>query len=111
MNIDELTLGQVKEINSLTSQTQKKHSLYTKLIGRNLLIRTVTMIYTGNLIEESEGELLLTDAAWIPETKRWMDTLKTCDFNEVEPYIEDLIINKLSILDVTIIDHLPREQK
>lgn len=80
-------------------------------IGTNYLIRTVTMIYTGKLKRIYSNYFLLEKAAWIPETERWTDTLKDCKFKEVEPYINDVIIYKNAILDITEIAKLPLEQK
>jgi len=83
-------------------------------IGKNYMIRTVTMIYTGKLKAVYENELVLTECAWIAETKRWADSCKTGEFNEVEPYPEkaEVIIGKGAILDAFIVDwKLPGEQK
>jgi hypothetical protein len=80
-------------------------------IGEQYLIRTVTMIYSGQIKAINDDEILLEKAAWVAETKRWMNSLKTCEFNEVEPYIYDVIVFKGAILDVTKLDKLPLEQK
>ena len=72
------------------------------------------MIYTGLLVKEYEKELVITKAAWIPETKRWADTCKNGVFEEVEPYPEkaEVIIGKGAILDMFEVDwELPKEQK
>lgn len=80
-------------------------------IGEKYLIRTVTMIYTGKLKAVYKQELLIDEAAWIPETERYSDTVKKSIFKEVEPYPCDVIIGRGAILDVTAIDDLPRSQK
>ena len=79
-------------------------------VGTNYLIRSVTMIYTGKLKRIYDDYLLLEKGAWIPETERWMNTLKECKFKEVEPYPNDLIVFKNAILDITEIKNLPTEQ-
>lgn len=79
--------------------------------GEQYLFRTVTMIYSGRIKDMNDDEILLEDAAWIAETKRWTDSLKTCEFNEVEPYVYDVVIYKGAILDITKLDKLPLEQK
>ena len=84
------------------------------VIGKNYLIRTVTMIYTGKLTKVFDKELVIIDCAWIPETERWADTVKNGTFKEVEPYNDgqEVIINREAILDTTMVDWmLPREQK
>lgn len=80
-------------------------------VGEKYLFRTVTMIYTGRIKRMKGQEILLEDAAWIADTGRWADNLKSCEFNEVEPYFRDVVIFRGALLDVTKIDTLPREQK
>lgn len=82
-------------------------------IGKEYLIRTVTMIYTGRLIYVYENELVIEDAAWIAETERWADSLTTGKFDEIEPYPQGkIIIGRGAILDVSVWNHdLPRDQK
>jgi len=82
-------------------------------IGEKYLIRTVTMIYTGRLIEVHDQELVIEDAAWIAETERWADCLKDGKFKEVEPYTDGrVVIGRGAILDASIWQHdLPRKQK
>lgn len=80
-------------------------------IGKIYLIRTVTMIYTGRIKAMSKNEILLENAAWIPETERWADTCKNEVFKEVEPYYRDVILFKGAILDATEITKIHTEQK
>jgi len=82
-------------------------------IGKNYLIRTVTMIFTGRLVAVYDEELVIEDAAWIAETSRWSDCLNDGTFNEVEPYPEGpVIVGRGAIVDVCIWSHaLPRKQK
>ncbi|MDE1849093.1 MAG: hypothetical protein KGH55_03625 [Nanoarchaeota archaeon] len=84
------------------------------VIGENYLIRTVTMIYTGRLTKVFEKELVIADAAWIPETERWADSVAKGTFKEVEPYPdgEEVILNREAVLDTTKVRwKLPRSQK
>jgi len=83
-------------------------------VGKKYLIRTVTMIYTGKLVAVYPNELVITEASWIPETKRWADTCEKGEFEEVEPYPKkaEVIIGRGAILDMFEVDwDLPREQK
>ena len=112
MELDNLTFGQLKEIqNLLGTSNQEKHP-YT--IGQNYLVRTVTMIYTGKLVEVYKNELVFINCAWIPETARWMNTVKNGELNEVEPYNFDdkVIVGRGAILDICPWHkELPKEQK
>ncbi len=83
-------------------------------IGKNYIIRTVTMIYTGRLVSVYPTELVLVDAAWIAETERWAEFVKTGAAKEIEPYPDELkvIIGRGSILDAFVLNaDLPRVQK
>jgi hypothetical protein len=42
-------------------------------IGANYFIRTVTHYHTGRLVEVTENELVLEDAAWIANSGRFAD--------------------------------------
>lgn len=81
-------------------------------LGQTYLIRTVTMYYTGKLKSVSDTDFVLENAAWISDTGRFSDALKTGDLNEVEPYVDDVILNRDVIVDATFWPHpLPREQQ
>ena len=81
-------------------------------IGKNYLVRTVTMTTTGKLKAVTEQELLFSDAAWIADTGRFSVSLKDSDnFSEVEPFVNDVIVGRNSIIDATEIIKLPREMK
>lgn len=83
------------------------------VIGKNYLVRTVTMIYTGHLKAVTETELVLDKCCWIPETDRWMQAVAESRFKEVEPYPPkaEVIIGRGAILDTVQIKVLPTEQK
>jgi len=81
-------------------------------IGKCYLIRTVTMYYTGRVKAITDTDIVLSDTAWIADTGRFSDALRTGDFNEVEPFVNDVIISRGCITDATLWDHdLPRAQK
>jgi hypothetical protein len=82
-------------------------------VGKGYIFRTVTMIYTGELVEEQEDRFVIKKAAWIAETKRWSESLKTGEFKEVEMYPEDsyVMVFKSGMLDITTLDNLPTETK
>lgn len=111
MNINDLTLGQIKEIQSICGP--KKGDSHPYEIGKSYLIRTVTMIQTGRLVEVFDQELVLEDAAWIADTGRFSEALTTLDFNEVEPFPDGkVIIGRGSVIDAVIVaGPLPRVKK
>jgi hypothetical protein len=111
MNIDELTVKQVRDLQCLLGKSKDECPCPYK-VGENYLIRTVTMIQIGRLESVGPQELVLSSAAWIADTGRFYDALKTGKLNEVEPFPDEVIIGRGSIIDATIWTHkLPKEQK
>ena len=111
MKLDDLTIGEAKELARLFGGTQSAAHPYD--VGKNYLVRTVTMILTGRLVEVGPQELVLEDAAWIADTERWWDSLSTGKLREVEPYPEGrVIVGRGGIIDACVWAHaLPRTQK
>lgn len=112
MNIDDLTLKQIREIQALIigSAPESSHPL----IGKNVIVRTITMIYTGRLEGVTSEDYILVDAAWIPETERFMQFVAEGKVRECEPYPDDVpvYIGKGAKLDmVELRANLPRSQK
>jgi hypothetical protein len=109
MNIDDLTLGQIKTL-AATFSTPVDNSAWD--IGENYLIRTVTMIDTGRLVAITAQELVLENAAWIADTGRFADAVEKAEFGEVEPFPAGrVIVGRGSIVDAVKIKTLPRSQR
>jgi len=82
------------------------------VIGEKYQIRTVTMTLTGELIFIGDKELLLKDAAWIADTGRFSEALEDqTKYSEVEPFKENVIVGRGSIVDATKINYLERSKK
>lgn len=112
-NIDNLTLGQIKEISKLTTggmQTQIDDCPFE--IEKNYLIRTVTFTLTGKIKKITRDFLVLQDADWIADTGRFSQSLEDSEkFNEVEPFKNDAIVGRGAIVDATEISKLIRKMK
>lgn len=81
-------------------------------IGKNYLIRTVTMIQLGRLIRVTDKELLLTDACWVADTGRFSVALEKGTLNEVEMFQRYVIVGRGGIIDATEwITELPKTTK
>lgn len=107
MDIESLTLKQIKEIKSLGI-----NKLHPYKIGKNYFIRTVTYFLVGKLIAVYEYELVIDNAAWIPDTGRYSDAFNIGEFSEVEPLNGEIIIGRHSVIDCTPWEKdLPRYQK
>ena len=81
-------------------------------LGQKYYIRTVTHHYTGRLIQMDDQYLVLSDSAWIADSGRWKEAIGDGILNEVEPYPDQVIVNRHAVCDIAIWNHeLPREQK
>lgn len=110
MDIDNLTVKEVKHIQSLLKGSEIKHESPYQ-IGQSYLIRCVTFYYTGRVKRVTPKEIILEEAAWIADTGRFSDALKTGVLNEVEP-MGEIIIGRGAVVDaVKWIHQLPREKK
>ena len=116
MDIQDLTLKQIRQVvrefggGSESDATDVRKSAWE--IGKIYLIRTVTMIDTGRLVDYSDHELVLEDAAWIADTGRFMQAVESAEFDEVEPFPNGrVIIGRGSIIDAVEIQKTPRFQK
>ena len=70
-------------------------------VGKQYLIRTVTMIQHGTLVMVTDHELVLEKAAWIADTGRFADFLMGKEPNEVEPFPQDrqVIVGRGAVID------------
>ncbi len=99
MNLDELTMGQVKQIQSLLSPKQNARHPFT--VGEKYFIRTATYFHVGRLKDVCGKWLVLEKASWIADTGRFHDFLKEGKCNEYESFVEDVFIPLDSVIDIT----------
>lgn len=115
MNINELTIGQAKEISAMFPVSTCSSSIgeHPYEIGENYFIRTVTYHLTGKLVAVFANELVIESAAWIADSGRFQDALKSCDFSEVEmfPATSPVIVGRGAIVDCCKIATIPTCQK
>ncbi len=110
MSIDDMKIGEAKAIAAMFGGAADATAPWN--IGANYLIRTVTMIDTGRLVAVTATELVVEDAAWIADTGRFSDALKSVEFSEVEPFPDGrVIIGRGSVIDAIEISKLPRSKK
>lgn len=102
-----------KELNGkqeMIVDNNKGHD-YDDYLGQNVFIRTVTNFYTGKVEKTTKTTMTLSTAAWIADTGRFNEAVKTGVFAEVEPYKEDIKVNLGSFEDISVIPVLPTEVK
>jgi len=111
--IDELITGLFDELGQKLEEKSGEPGRHPYPVGSPVFIRSVTMYYTGVLVEVYPQELVLEEAAWIPETGRFADALKKATFGEVEPFpVGRVVIGRGAIVDCCqLAGSPPREQK
>jgi hypothetical protein len=81
------------------------------MVGKKFFFRTLTYHLTGKVRKVIGSILELEDAAWIADSGRFADALKTGKLNEVEP-CGSAFVNTNSVTDFFPWKHaLPTEQK
>lgn len=113
MDINDLTLGQAKELAALLgNQSAPQDGDAHWKIGKIYLFRTVTHIDTGRLVKVTPLEFVIEDAAWIADTGRFADAIAKAEFGEVEPYPDgQVILGRGALIDAREISTAPRSQK
>lgn len=112
-----MNIEKIKEIielsklldNSKSSNQSKSSNNGIWQVGKNYLIRTVTMHLVGKLKKVGDKELVLSSASWIADTGRFHNALKggvsSLENSEIEPFINDVIVGRGAVIDATIYDH------
>ena len=113
MDMNNITIKEIKHIRSLLkgAQTDMASSFQ---IGQPYLIRLVTHYLTGRVKRVTPKEIILTEAAWIADTGRFMQALHEGTLNEVEPFPQDeeIIVGRGALIDAVRWKHeLPKAQK
>ena len=102
MDLDNITIGELKQLKNIIGCENKTWPLE---VGKNYFLRTISIYYTGCLKAITDDILTLSKAAWIADTGRFYDFLKTGSANEVEPFVDDVHIPIGSICEVTLWGH------
>lgn len=86
MNIDDLTVKQIKEIQGMTANfTEKRHFFR---VGQAYFIRSVTHHYLGIVESIHELGVVMTKCIWVPDDGRFHKIMQGewTDQSEREPY-------------------------
>lgn len=112
MNIDDLTLGQIKELQAAAPQNKKKEETFPFKVGDCVFIRTVAHHQTGRIAAIGRDWIKLEDAAWIADSGRFSTALATGTLSEVEAIPSWCLVGRGSIVDMFPWSHpLPRITK
>lgn len=117
MDIEKLTIAEARTLAAtlaaFLTPAAPTSAAHPYPVGKNVFVRTVTMHYTGHLTRVTDGELVLTDAAWVADSGRFSEALSTGKLNEVEPFpAGEVIVSRAAVVDVCVWAHdLPRAVK
>lgn len=80
------------------------------MVGKSVIVRTVTLYYTGRVESLTNRWLVLEDCAWIADTGQWTAALKDGELDQVSPYPDGGVwINVGAVVDISEWNHkLPR---
>jgi hypothetical protein len=87
LNIDELTVKQIREIAKLAGCVTPPSRKQTPLpfgVGDAIIIRTVTLIDLGRVIAIGRDFITMTDGGWVASTGRFSEMLKSGKLDEFE---------------------------
>ena len=109
IEVSEETYEKIRE--QLGEDSYEDLSSIDEMVGKKYFFRTVTYHLTGRVTGYFGSILELEDAAWIADSGRFMNAIKSGKLNEVEP-VGRAYINLSSVTDFFPWRHsLPKEQK
>jgi hypothetical protein len=116
MNINELTIGQAKELANLLNNKTESNKSHPFEIGQNYFIRTVTMAHVGKLEAVYDDILVLSNASWVADCGRLSDAMKfgleLVAASELEPFVNNILVGRGALIDMTVYNFpLPTKQK
>lgn len=102
MNINDMTIGQGKELVAMFGSTQQLGMKPVPFeVGKAYFFRTVTYHFTGRITSIVGDFLVLEEAAWIGDSGRFAYAMKSGKLEEVEPFPQDapVLLNWTTITD------------
>ena len=103
INIDDLTVKQLREIQAMCGVAKKTKDAGPALpfkVGDALLIRTVTMIALGRLVAIGRDFFTLEDGGWVASTGRFNEALSKGTLDEFERAPSWFLIGRGAVVDV-----------
>jgi hypothetical protein len=113
INIEELTVKELREISKLTCCIEKTKAVPLPFkVGDSILIRTVTMIDLGRVVSIGRDFIVLEDGGWVADTGRFSQMLATGVLNEFERAPSWFLVGRGAICDAFPWPHaLPKDTK
>jgi len=110
MNINEMTIGDFKQIARIFCEANTKPVPFK--VGNKYLIRGVTNYMIGEVVEIVGDFLVLDNASWVPDTGQFSKAFENNTLREVERTPNGTIVHMGAISDAQPWHHdLPTETK
>lgn len=93
MKLDDLTLGDVKQLRGMLGSDAVPPPCphpYEFQLGTNYFVRTVTHHYVGTCVAVTKDALFLMPCAWVSDDGRFGEAMATGKLNEVEVWPKDV---------------------
>jgi hypothetical protein len=116
MDINELTLGQAKELVNLFGGKAESNKSHPFEIGKSYFIRTVTMAHVGKLEAVYDDVFVFSNASWVADCGRLSDAMtsgfEALSASELEPFVNNIFVGRGALIDMTVYNFpLPTKQK
>ena len=105
MNINDLTIGQFKELTAMMKKESDNEESLPFKVGDIILIRTVTMIQVGTVEAITAQFIQLRDAGWVADSGRFGECLANGTLSEFERAPSWVLVSRGAIVDVYPWDH------
>lgn len=74
-------------------------------VGKKYIIRTVTHMNVGRLVDITKTDMVLEQAAWIADSGPWARCLGKGEVAEAEPFPDKVIIARDAVIDAAEWNH------
>ena len=114
INIDDLTVKQMREIQAMCGVAKEKGERVPLPFGPGdaVVIRTVTMIDLGRVKSIGRDFIVLEDGGWVADTGRFSEMLATGKLNEFERAPSWFLVGRGAICDAFPWSHeIPKATK
>ncbi len=105
MNIDDLTLRQIREVQALCQNPASQGHSSSFIVGEKYLIRCVTHFQLGRLKSITDSDLVLSEASWVADTGRFNEAIEKGNISENEPFHGECIVSRGAIVDAVVWPH------
>ena len=112
MNLDSLTLGEIKEISALLGNQNTSCTKPLTKIGDKVFIRTLTYHYIGEVIEETAEAVIIDKAVWVADSGQFTKAIQEGILSEIEIIGTRTVLLKSNMVDIIKWNHeIPTERK